>query len=67
MRFETCRPSIAGERLDVKAQVGLRQQAFGLLGPFGKLQPSAREQVAKAGVFPFLRVVEAVEIGAPSR
>ena len=39
-----------------------RQQLGRLLGPFDELQARAREHVAKAGVLPFLRIVEAVEV-----
>ncbi len=46
----------------MQAQVGTWQQTGGLLGPLGELQTRRSEQVAKTGVFPLLRVVEAVEV-----
>src|SRR5439155_24564034 len=50
---------------DVDAQVGPRQQAFCLLRPFRELEARFGEHGAKVGVFPFLRVVEAVEVEEP--
>jgi hypothetical protein len=52
-------------QVDVQVQVGRRQQAAGLLRPFGQLQAGAGEDVAKARVFPFARIVEAVEVEVP--
>jgi len=51
-----------GIGFDSHHEIRLRQQVGGFLGPFGKLQPRAREDVSKARVFPFARIGEAVEI-----
>jgi hypothetical protein len=62
-----CRPrpaprALIVQRVQRQPQVGHGQHALRLLGPFGQLQARLGEQVAKAGVFPFARVAEAVEV-----
>ena len=51
--------------LQADVQVGTRQQGAGLLRPLDEFQAGAGKQVAQAGVFPFLRVPEAVKITVP--
>jgi epoxyqueuosine reductase len=51
--------------VDPNHQVGWRQQGCSLFGPFGKLQAVAGEDVPKAGVFPFARIVEAEKVEVP--
>jgi hypothetical protein len=57
--------AIAG--LDVELDIRRRQQALGLLGPFDELQALGREDIPKARVLPFLRIVEAIEVEVPDR
>ena len=52
-------------RFDVHRQISPRNLAGRLLGPFGKFQAPAGKDVPKAGVFPFARVAEAVEVEVP--
>ena len=47
---------------DPDAQVALGQETRRLLGPFDELQPRVGEDLAKARVFPFLGIVEAIEV-----
>src|SRR4029453_9379392 len=62
-RVEASRARVAAVvRRDRDAQVARRQEPRRLVGPFDELQPRSREDVAKAGVLPFVGVVEAVEI-----
>jgi hypothetical protein len=49
-------------RRDMQPQVGQRQQRAGLVWPLGELEPGLCEHVAQAGIDPFMRVVEAVEV-----
>lgn len=50
------------KRLDQQLQVRAGQQASGFVWPLDQLEPVGTKQVAKARVFPLLRVVEAVEV-----
>src|SRR5436190_19145254 len=49
-------------RRDPDAQVALGEEAGRLLGPLDDLQARIGEHLAKARVFPFLRIVEAIEV-----
>ena len=48
-----------------QAQVCGRQMPAGFIGPFNELETRAGKDVAKAGLFPFIRVVEAVKVKVP--
>jgi epoxyqueuosine reductase len=54
-----------GSRLDVYVEVCRGQHGGGFFGPLGQLQAGAGKDVAKARVFPFLRVIETVEVKVP--
>ncbi len=54
-----------GLHFEVDGEVFDRQEAARILRPLGQFQARLREDVAQAGVFPFARVVEAVEIEVP--
>ena len=56
-------PSLAvALRDDVHLQIGNRQQPSGFFRPLSQFQAGAGKDVAETGVFPFLRVSEAVEV-----
>jgi len=55
------------ERFELHHQIGRRQLPGHFVGPLSQFQASAGEDVAKTGVFPFLRVVEAVKVKVPDR
>ena len=48
-----------------QAQVGSWQVPAGFVGPFNEFEAGAGKDVAKAGLFPFIRVVEAVKVKVP--
>ena len=50
---------------NVNSKVCCRNHAASLVWPFSELEARGREDVAKARVFPFARVVEAVEVEVP--
>lgn len=52
-------------RSQVNLQIGSRQQALCVLGPFGNLEAGAGKDVAKARVFPFTGITEAIKIKMP--
>src|SRR6185369_3400160 len=56
-----------GQCLDAHDEIGARHQPGRLFRPLGQLQAGSGEDVAKARVFPFTRIVEAEEIEVPDR
>lgn len=50
---------------NVNIHIGCRQHTNSFLRPFSKFQAGAGEDVAKACVFPFTRIAEAVEVKVP--
>lgn len=56
---------VVAHGFEVDDQIGARQEAGRLLRPFGELEAGAGKDVAKASVFPFTRVAEAVEVEMP--
>ena len=59
------RIAIALDSFQAQAQVGSWQVPAGFVGPFNELEAGAGKDVAKAGLFPFIRVVEAVKVKVP--
>ena len=58
-------PAALVEQFEFNHQIGARQKARRLVRPFRELEPFAGKDVAKAGVTPFARVMEAVEVEMP--
>ena len=58
----------AAVKVDVEmdVQVGGRQKALGFVGPLAKLQAKACKNISETSVFPFTRIVEAVEVEMPN-
>ena len=54
--------SVAIERLEFHLPIGHRQYGCGVFGPLGELQARRREHIAKTGVGPLARILEAVEV-----
>ena len=59
------RIAIALDCFQAQAQVGSWQVPAGFVGPFNEFEAGAGKDVAKACLFPFIRVVEAVKIKVP--
>ena len=58
-------PGVIVRHFKVDDQISARNEAGGFFRPFGQFEAGAGKQVAKAGVVPFTRVAEAVEVKVP--
>ncbi len=58
-------PGLVIQNLQLNLQIGTRNEARGFVRPFSQLQTLTGKNVAKTGVLPFARVLEAVEVEMP--
>lgn len=65
MRAQRGASAVFVDQFERNYQIGARQKAGGLVRPFGQFEPFAGKDVAKAGIAPFARIMEAVEVEVP--
>ena len=65
MRAQGHLPRLVLQNFQVNDQIGVRDEAGGFFRPFGQLETGTGKDVAKTRVFPFARVLEAVEVEMP--
>ena len=58
---------VVGHCFDFNSEVRKRNAPGCVFGPFGQLEARAREDVAEAGVLPFARIAEAIEVEMEDR
>ncbi len=66
MRGERGAARFVGQHIQLDHQIRQRQLAACVLRPFGEFQAITCEKIPKAGVSPFVRIAEAVEIEMPN-